>query len=82
MTATDIAAALSVQMQQASVPPLPSTATRRALREAAGLTTEQLAQVLNVTRQTICNWELGRRDPRGHQRLAYLEALRFLREAV
>jgi DNA-binding transcriptional regulator YiaG len=82
MTVTDIAAALSVQMQRAAVPPLPSPATRRALREAAGLTTDQLAQVLHVTRQTVCNWELGRREPRGEQRAAYLEALRFLREAV
>jgi len=82
MTVTDIASALTTQMQRAVVPPLPPPSTCRALREAAGLSTEQLAEVLSVTRQTVSNWETGKRAPRGEQRLAYLEALRVLRAAV
>lgn len=35
----------------------------RALREAKGLTQEQLAQMLYVTRQTISNYEMGKSKP-------------------
>jgi DNA-binding transcriptional regulator YiaG len=80
MTVTDIAAGLSAEMQR-NARRLPPPPTRRALREAAGLTTEQLGHVLGVTRQTVSNWETGRRTPRGAQLESYLEALRFLREA-
>ncbi len=81
MTVTDIAAGLAAQMRHVS-PGLPPPATRRALRLAAGLTTEQLAQVLGVTRQAVCNWETGRRTPRGAQLDAYREALKYLRGAA
>ncbi|MCU1592172.1 MAG: polymerase subunit sigma-24 [Frankiales bacterium] len=81
MTVTDIAAGLTAEIGR-NAQQLPPPRTRRALRQAAGLSTEQLGHVLGVTRQTVSNWETGRRTPRGEQLVAYLEALRFLRQAA
>lgn len=35
----------------------------KAKREAANITQEQLAESLNVTRQTVSSWETGRTEP-------------------
>jgi DNA-binding transcriptional regulator YiaG len=81
MTVTDISGAIAEQMRR-SARHLPPPATCRALRESAGLSTEQLARILGVTRQAVSNWETGNRVPRGPQLAAYLEALTAMREAV
>ena len=54
---------------------LPSPATRRVLRTDAGLTLAELASQLGVTKQALWYWETGARQPRGDNRLAYVEAL-------
>ena len=82
MTVSDISAAISLEMRR-SARHLPPPASRRSLREAAGLSTATLAQILGVTQQTIRNWESGHRVPRGEQLASYLEALDAMRrEAV
>lgn len=81
MTVTNISAAIADEMRR-SVRQLPAPDARRSLREAAGLTTAKLAEILGVSQQTIRNWETGQRVPRGDQLAAYLEALTAMREAV
>jgi DNA-binding transcriptional regulator YiaG len=61
---------------------LPSPAERRALREALGLSTGDVAATVPCTRQAIRSWEAGTRTPRGAMRRRYVEVLRALaREA-
>ncbi|MFF5448487.1 telomere-associated protein Tap [Streptomyces sp. NPDC012888] len=54
---------------------LPHPDERRRLREAAGLSQEQIAKALSVRRETITSWESGRTDPRPPKRAAYLRLL-------
>ena len=54
---------------------LPSPATRRVLRTDAGLTLAELASQLGVTKQALWYWEVGARQPRSKNRLAYAQAL-------
>jgi transcriptional regulator with XRE-family HTH domain len=61
---------------------LPAPAQCRALREAAELTQQELADVLGVSKQTVSYWETGARSPRGARLYRYAEALNALREAV
>jgi transcriptional regulator with XRE-family HTH domain len=62
---------------------LPSPAERRRLREAGGLSQQELADVVGVTRQAISQYESGSRlRPRGQILGRYVEALRALREAA
>jgi transcriptional regulator with XRE-family HTH domain len=61
---------------------LQNPAQRRALREAAGLTQQELADAIGVTRNAISNYELGIRTPQGAVRDRYAEALRTLSEAA
>lgn len=35
----------------------------KAIRKTRGLSQQQLADIMNVTRSTISNWECGRRSP-------------------
>jgi transcriptional regulator with XRE-family HTH domain len=61
---------------------LPPPEQRRALREAAELTQQELADVIGVSKQAISHWETGIRTPRGAFLGRYVEALRTLREAA
>ncbi|WP_412077052.1 helix-turn-helix domain-containing protein [Streptomyces xanthophaeus] len=54
---------------------LPSPEERRGLREAAGLTHEQVAAVVGVAPGTVRSWESGRTDPRGRKRTEYAQLL-------
>ncbi|MET9882184.1 helix-turn-helix domain-containing protein [Streptomyces sp. NPDC006430] len=56
-------------------PRLPSPEECRRLREAAGLTYEEVATAVGVTVSTVRAWEAGRTDPRGHKRDAYVRLL-------
>lgn len=60
---------------------LPAPAVRRAIRHQAGLTEQQLASVLGVSRVAVARWELGTREPRGALRRKYAEALSALMRA-
>lgn len=54
---------------------LPSPPVRRALRVDAGLSLARVADALGVSVQAVCHWELGSRQPRPANALAYSELL-------
>lgn len=57
---------------------LPPAPVRRFLRQRAGVTQAELAQVLGVERPTVTRYESGAREPRGELRLAYVGVLERL----
>ncbi len=61
---------------------LPAPAVARAIRQAAGVTQQQVADELGVNRVTVARYELGERSPRSELRLRYVELLETLREAT
>lgn len=61
---------------------LPPPAIAKAIRDAADVSQQQLADELHVNRVTIARWESGVRTPRGELRLRYVELLEQLREAA
>ncbi|MEU6324864.1 helix-turn-helix domain-containing protein [Streptomyces sp. NPDC047009] len=68
--------AVDALLEQAAAPDvLPAPAERKRLREAASLSQEQIAQALNVRRETVTGWESGRTEPRPPKRAAYIRLL-------
>lgn len=61
---------------------LPPPPARRALRVAAGLTLQDVATVVGVTRQAVAMWETGGRNPSGEARAAYARVLADLRRLM
>ncbi|MFH9225935.1 helix-turn-helix transcriptional regulator [Streptomyces lydicus] len=61
---------------------LPCPEQRRALRTSAGLSQQELADAVGVTRQAVSHWESGIRTPRGAVLDRYIDAIRALREAI
>ncbi|MQS35837.1 sigma factor-like helix-turn-helix DNA-binding protein [Streptomyces katsurahamanus] len=61
----------------ASRPPLPSPKERRKLREAKSMSEKEVAAALGVTKATVRAWEMGRSDPRGRRREAYVKLLGY-----
>ncbi|WP_030622406.1 telomere-associated protein Tap [Streptomyces sclerotialus] len=66
----------------ASRAPLPPAAERKRLRQAHGLTLDEVAGALNVRRATVSGWESAKKptEPRGPEREAYARLLRQLAE--
>ncbi len=62
----------------ASRSPLPPPAERRRLRQAHGLTLDEVAAALRVRRATVSGWEAGRTEPRPPERDAYARMLEQL----
>ncbi|MEU9489310.1 helix-turn-helix transcriptional regulator [Streptomyces decoyicus] len=56
-------------------PLLPPPAERKRLREAAGLTQQQVATALRTKRETVNGWETGRTTPRPPRLAAYQHLL-------
>ncbi|MER7959588.1 sigma factor-like helix-turn-helix DNA-binding protein [Streptomyces sp. NPDC096030] len=54
---------------------IPSPKERRRLREARGLSEEQVAEAMGVTRATVRSWETGRTSPRGRKQEAYVRLI-------
>lgn len=54
----------------------------RAIRLAAGVTQDEVAQALGITRVTVARWECAMRAPRGELRDAYVELLDRLQAEV
>jgi DNA-binding transcriptional regulator YiaG len=52
----------------------------KAIREAAGVSQQQVAAELGVHRVSVARWEGGVRSPRGPLRTAYVDLLRQLQE--
>jgi transcriptional regulator with XRE-family HTH domain len=61
---------------------LPPPATRRAIRERAGVSQQTLAGALGVTQAALSRWEAGLTSPRDELLLAYAQALRTLAREV
>lgn len=61
---------------------LPEPAELRSLREAAGLSQQNLADAMGVTRAAVSHWETGTRSPRGELRYRYMSAISVLRESA
>lgn len=62
----------------ASRSPLPPPAERKRLRQAHGLTLDEVATALQVRRATVGGWEAGRTEPRPPERDAYARMLKQL----
>ncbi|MEV6582965.1 helix-turn-helix domain-containing protein [Streptomyces sp. NPDC051582] len=71
-------AAVDALLEEASQDPLPHPDERKRLREAAGLSQDQIAKALSVRRETITSWETGRTAPRAPKRAAYARLLEGL----
>ncbi|MCT4355705.1 helix-turn-helix domain-containing protein [Streptomyces sp. Je 1-79] len=54
---------------------MPSPKERRRLREARGLSEDQVAEAMGVTPATVRSWETGRTSPRGRKQEAYAKLL-------
>lgn len=65
-------------IRRASSPPLPNVRRRRSLRRKAGITQQQVADAIGVTREAVSRWESGVRSPREPHRSAYLVLLHEL----
>lgn len=61
---------------------LPPPEQRVALRKAAGLTLQEVADAVGVTAAAVWNWERGERKPNAKHLAAYLDALDALGEAA
>ena len=61
---------------------LPPPEVRRALRRAAGVPMQDIAEIVGVTRQAVSLWERGSREPRDANLASYAQVLRALRQAV
>jgi transcriptional regulator with XRE-family HTH domain len=59
---------------------LPAPALRRAIRQDAGLSQQDIAEVVGVTRESVSRWETGNRRPVGGHLEAYAELLRKLQK--
>ena len=70
MTSPDI-------MNRDPIPELPPASVRRKLRRKFGVTQEELARTLGVSRQTIVAWERtkGGNEPTGYKRVEYARIL-------
>jgi transcriptional regulator with XRE-family HTH domain len=64
----------------ASRSPLPPPAERKRLRQAHGLTLDEVAAALGVRRATVSGWESGKTEPRPPERDAYARLLSKLAE--
>ena len=60
---------------------LPVPAAARRIREAAGLTQDQIGQAVGVDGATVSRWESGERHPRGPAARLYLAVLRRVSDA-
>lgn len=73
---TALFASVDALLEQAAAPDdLPAPAERKRLREAAGLSQDQVSKALNVRRETVTGWEAGRTEPRPPKRAAYARLL-------
>jgi DNA-binding XRE family transcriptional regulator len=58
--------------------PLPPPRVRRARRQAAELSQDDVAGFVGVNRASVARWELGLREPRDELRRRYAELLEEL----
>lgn len=61
---------------------LPPPTLRRAIRESAGVSQQDVAAALGCHRETVSRWETGERSPNGELLAAYVRLLAELRESA
>jgi DNA-binding transcriptional regulator YiaG len=71
---------LTERVKQARRLPPPTVA--RAIRDAVGVSQQEVADELGVHRVSVARWETGSRVPKGALRLAYIDLLDQLRELI
>lgn len=54
---------------------LPAPILRRAIRQAAGVTQDEIAERIGVTRAAVSRWESGTRTPWRRNRVRYRDVL-------
>jgi transcriptional regulator with XRE-family HTH domain len=69
---------ITIEIELPSAGSLPGPSARRRARSRAGLTQDEIARLLRVTRPTVTRWEAGTIEPRGAARLLYSALLRRL----
>ncbi|MFE0418330.1 telomere-associated protein Tap [Streptomyces tendae] len=77
-TENELFSAVDALLEEVAQDDLPTPAERKRLREAAGLSQEQIAKALRSRRETIGNWESGVTEPRPPKRAAYARLLEGL----
>lgn len=77
-TENELFSAVDALLEDVAQDDLPSPEERKRLREAAGLSQEQIAKALKSRRETIGNWESGVTEPRPPKRAAYARLLEGL----
>ncbi|GGW55267.1 transcriptional regulator [Streptomyces lucensis JCM 4490] len=77
-TENELFSAVDALLEQVTQDDLPAPAERKRLREAAGLSQDQVARVLKTRREAVGNWEAGRTEPRPPKRAAYARLLEGL----
>lgn len=77
-TENELFRAVDVLLEEVAQDDLPTPEERKRLREAAGLSQEQIAKALKSRRETIGNWESGETEPRPPKRAAYARLLEGL----
>ncbi|MEU6866368.1 helix-turn-helix transcriptional regulator [Streptomyces sp. NPDC046876] len=79
-TENELFSAVDALLEHVAQEVLPPPAERRRLREAAGLSQDQIATALQTRRETVSGWESGRSEPRAPKRGAYARLLDGLAE--
>ncbi|MFF4229631.1 telomere-associated protein Tap [Streptomyces sp. NPDC001820] len=74
----ELFSAVDALLARVTQDPLPEPGERKRLREAAGLSQDQVAKVLETRREAVGNWEAGRTEPRQPKRAAYARLLEGL----
>lgn len=69
------AVANRVEARSAALPVLPDLPQRIAIRRAAGLTQQDMAEIVGVNRSAVAHWEAGRAEPTGPKLHSYAQAL-------
>ncbi|MEU9654251.1 helix-turn-helix transcriptional regulator [Streptomyces sp. NPDC048110] len=77
-TENELFSAVDALLEEVAQDDLPTPEERKRLREAAGLSQEQIAKALKSRRETIGNWESGETEPRPPKRAAYARLLEGL----
>ncbi|KMS72131.1 transcriptional regulator [Streptomyces leeuwenhoekii] len=77
-TENELFSAVDALLEEVAQDDLPPPEERKRLREAAGLSQEQIAKALKSRRETIGNWEAGITEPRPPKRAAYARLLEGL----
>lgn len=61
---------------------LPPPAERKAIREAYGVSQGEVAQVLNVSRLTVSQWERGQTEPKPEHARKYADLLTQMKQSA